>query len=46
VAVGHRYDISVVVAFRPNVAPEGELRTAELADRLGYIELRVGEGFV
>ena len=39
-------DISVVVASRPNVAPEGELRTAELADRFGYHELWVGEGFV
>jgi len=39
-------DISVVVASRPNVPPEEELRTAALADRLGYPELWVGEGFV
>ncbi|HTF46622.1 MAG TPA: LLM class F420-dependent oxidoreductase [Pseudonocardia sp.] len=39
-------DISVVVASRPNVAPEEELRTAALADRLGYADLWVGEGFV
>ena len=39
-------DISVVVASRPNVAPEEELRTAVLADRLGYADLWVGEGFV
>jgi probable F420-dependent oxidoreductase len=39
-------DISVVVASRPNVAPEGELRTAVLADQFGYHELWVGEGFV
>jgi probable F420-dependent oxidoreductase len=39
-------EISVVVASRPNVPPEEELRTATLADRLGYRELWVGEGFV
>jgi probable F420-dependent oxidoreductase len=39
-------DISVVVAARPNVRPEEELRTGVLADRLGYRELWVGEGWV
>jgi len=39
-------DISVVIAARPNVPPEAELRTAVLADRLGYRDLWVGEGFV
>jgi probable F420-dependent oxidoreductase len=39
-------DISVVVASRPNVCPDQELATAVLADRLGYRELWVGEGFV
>jgi hypothetical protein len=29
-------EISVAVAARPNVPPEEELRTAVLADRLGY----------
>ena len=38
--------ISVAVAARPNVSPEDELRTAVLADRLGYGELWVGEGWV
>src|SRR5919197_174550 len=38
--------ISVAVAARPNVAPEDELRTAVLADRLGYSELWIGEGWV
>lgn len=39
-------EISVVVAARPNTPPEDELRTAVVADRLGYPELWVGEGFV
>jgi probable F420-dependent oxidoreductase len=39
-------DISVGVAARPNVRPEEELRTGVLADRLGYRELWVGEGWV
>lgn len=39
-------DLSVVIAARPNVPPEEELRTAVLADRLGYRDLWVGEGFV
>jgi probable F420-dependent oxidoreductase len=38
--------LSVVVASRPIVAPEDEMRTALLADRLGYAELWVGEGWV
>ena len=38
--------ISVAVASRPNVSPEGELDTAVLADRLGYDELWVGDGWV
>jgi probable F420-dependent oxidoreductase len=38
--------ISVAVAARPNVSPERELRTAVLADRLGYGELWIGEGWV
>ena len=39
-------DVSVVVAARPNVPPAEELGIAALADRLGYRELWVGEGFV
>jgi probable F420-dependent oxidoreductase len=39
-------EISVVIASRPNVPPDEELRTATLADRLGYRELWVGEGFI
>jgi probable F420-dependent oxidoreductase len=39
-------DVSVVIAARPNVPPEEELRVATLADRLDYHELWVGEGFV
>jgi alkanesulfonate monooxygenase SsuD/methylene tetrahydromethanopterin reductase-like flavin-dependent oxidoreductase (luciferase family) len=39
-------EISVAVAARPSVPPEEELRTAVLADRLGYSELWVGEGWV
>jgi probable F420-dependent oxidoreductase len=39
-------EISVAVAARPNVSPDEELRTAVLADRLGYRELWVGEGWV
>ena len=38
--------ISVAVAARPNVSAEEELRTAVLADRLGYSELWIGEGWV
>ncbi|HEX5407105.1 MAG TPA: LLM class F420-dependent oxidoreductase [Pseudonocardiaceae bacterium] len=38
--------MSVVIAARPNVPPDEELRVATLADRLGYHELWVGEGFV
>ena len=39
-------DISVVVASRPNRPPEEDLRTAVVADRLGYGEVWVGEGWV
>jgi probable F420-dependent oxidoreductase len=39
-------EITVVIASRPDVPPEEELRTAVLADRLGYRDLWVGEGFV
>jgi alkanesulfonate monooxygenase SsuD/methylene tetrahydromethanopterin reductase-like flavin-dependent oxidoreductase (luciferase family) len=39
-------EISVAVAAQPSVPPEEELRTAVLADRLGYSELWVGEGWV
>jgi probable F420-dependent oxidoreductase len=39
-------EISVVIASRPDVPPEEELRTAVAADRLGYRDLWVGEGFV
>jgi probable F420-dependent oxidoreductase len=38
--------ISVVVASRPNRPPEQDLRTAVVADRLGYGEVWVGEGWV
>lgn len=38
--------LTVVIASRPNVPPDQELLTAKLADRLGYEELWVGEGFV
>ena len=44
--VGPVMDISVVIAARPNVPPEEELHTAVLADRLGFADLWVGEGFV
>lgn len=39
-------EITVVIASRPDVPPEEELRTAVVADRLGYRDLWVGEGFV
>ena len=39
-------EISVAVAARPGVSPEEELRTAVLADRLGYDELWIGEGWI
>jgi probable F420-dependent oxidoreductase len=39
-------EISVVVASRPNRPPEEDLRVAETADRLGYGEVWVGEGWV
>jgi alkanesulfonate monooxygenase SsuD/methylene tetrahydromethanopterin reductase-like flavin-dependent oxidoreductase (luciferase family) len=39
-------EISVAVATRPDVPLEEELRMAALADRLGYGELWVGEGWV
>jgi probable F420-dependent oxidoreductase len=37
--------LSVAVGTRPEVPPEEELRMAVLADRLGYGELWVGEGW-
>lgn len=39
-------EITVVIASRPDVPPEEELRTAVVADRLGYRDLWVGEGWV
>jgi probable F420-dependent oxidoreductase len=39
-------ELSVVVATRPGVPPDEELRMATLAERLGYRELWVGEGWV
>src|ERR687895_1899633 len=39
-------ELSVVVAGRPERAAEEDLHTASLADRFGYRELWVGEGFV
>src|ERR687896_2016141 len=39
-------EISVAVATRPEVPLEEELRMAALADRLGFGELWVGEGWV
>ncbi len=39
-------EISVAVATRPDVPLDEELRMAALADRLGYGELWVGEGWV
>lgn len=44
--LGSAMELSVVVAARPDVPPEQELRIAMVADRLGYPELWVGEGFV
>jgi probable F420-dependent oxidoreductase len=39
-------ELSVVVGSRPEVTPDEELRTAALAERLGYNELWIGEGWV
>ena len=39
-------ELSVAVGSRPVVPPEEELRTAALADRLGYRELWIAEGWV
>jgi alkanesulfonate monooxygenase SsuD/methylene tetrahydromethanopterin reductase-like flavin-dependent oxidoreductase (luciferase family) len=39
-------EITVVIASRPDVPPEEELRTAVAADRLGYRDRWVGKGFV
>jgi probable F420-dependent oxidoreductase len=39
-------DINVVVASRPNRPPEQDLLLAVIADRLGYGEVWVGEGWV
>jgi probable F420-dependent oxidoreductase len=38
--------LSVVVASRPNRPPEQDLHTAVVADRLGYGEIWIGEGWV
>lgn len=38
--------LSVVVASRPNRPPEQDLRAAVIADRLGYKEIWIGEGWV
>jgi len=38
--------VTVVVASRPNRPPDEDLLTASAADRLGYPEVWVGEGFV
>lgn len=39
-------DISVVVASRPEVPPSEDLAVAEVADRLGFGEVWIGEGWV
>ncbi|MHA6618398.1 LLM class F420-dependent oxidoreductase [Pseudonocardia sp. DLS-67] len=39
-------ELTVVIASRPDVPPDEEMRTAVVADRLGYRDLWVGEGFV
>jgi probable F420-dependent oxidoreductase len=39
-------EITVVVAGRPGRPPEEDLHTAALADRLGYRELWIGDGFI
>src|SRR5918999_1961047 len=39
-------ELSVVVAGRPERPAEEDLHTASLADRFGYRELWIGEGFV
>lgn len=39
-------DLSVVVASRPQTPPEDDLAVAAVADRLGFGELWVGEGWV
>jgi probable F420-dependent oxidoreductase len=39
-------EISVVVASRPERPPAEDMRTALVADRLGYRELWIGEGWV
>ena len=39
-------EVSVAVSTRPGASPEEEMRTAVLADRLGYGELWIGDGWV
>jgi probable F420-dependent oxidoreductase len=39
-------ELGVVIAARPGVPPEEELRTAQLAEQLGYGELWIGEDWV
>jgi hypothetical protein len=43
--LGLPVELAVVIASRPDIPPEEELRTAVVADRLGW-DLWVGEGFV
>jgi probable F420-dependent oxidoreductase len=38
--------LGVAIAARPGVPPEEELRTAQLAEELGYGEVWIGEGWV
>ena len=39
-------ELGVAIEARPGVPPEEELRTAQLAEELGYGELWIGEGWV
>ena len=39
-------EVGVALGTRSNVPPEEELRMATLAERLGYRELWIGEGWV
>ncbi|MET8778913.1 LLM class flavin-dependent oxidoreductase [Nocardia sp. NPDC004654] len=39
-------ELSVVVASRPNVSPEQDVATGIAADRLGYRDIWVGEGWI
>jgi hypothetical protein len=44
VALGAAMEITVVIASRPDVPPDEELRTAVVADRVGYKDLVVRAG--